>query len=90
VIDCTAEEIFGITQNSIVDFDDFQVFYFEIFSRVQPEPNFKDKVDDLQMSSRDEANALNTEFDNQRSDREQLNLIKEVTSRDLRSPTKRK
>ena len=42
------------------------------------------------MSSRDEANALNTEFDNQRSDREQLNLIKEVTSRDLRSPTKRK
>ncbi len=42
------------------------------------------------MTSRDEAIALNTEFDNQRSDREQLNLIKEASSRDPKSPTKRK
>ena len=32
VIDTTAEDILGITQSSIVD--------FEIFSRVQPEPIF--------------------------------------------------
>jgi hypothetical protein len=42
------------------------------------------------MTTRDEAIALNTEFDNQRSDREQLNLIKEASSRDLKSPNKRK
>ena len=40
VIDTTAEDILGITQSSIVDFEDFQQLYFEIFSRVQPEPIF--------------------------------------------------
>jgi len=42
------------------------------------------------MSSRDEAIALNTDFDNQKSDRDQLNLIKEPSSKESKSPQKRK
>jgi hypothetical protein len=38
VIDETADDICGFNSSSIVGFPDFQMFYFEVFSRVQPDP----------------------------------------------------
>ena len=64
VIDTTAEDVLGITQSSIVDFEDFQQLYFEIFSRVQPEPIFNQKHDDAKMSIRGDNTVLNTDYDN--------------------------
>ena len=40
VIDETADDVCGFHSASMVSFLDFQMLYFEIFSRVQPEPDF--------------------------------------------------
>lgn len=74
VIDETADEVCGFNSASMVGFNDFQMLYFEIFSRVQPEPqpcqtNTKQQQPDLDLNELQQ-----TDYD-QKSERDESNLI---------------
>jgi hypothetical protein len=73
VIDETADETCGFTCATMVGFQDFQLLYFEMFSRIQPPPCFGKKNEtNAEMTA---GELQQTDFDMHDSARDVSNLL---------------